>query len=80
MSMPTHDVDRWAGQPGAAHPAGMNTQPTTVAASRIHGFLKSEPVVWLSTVRPDGGPHLVPIASRSSRISKRRTIASFVVS
>ena len=45
----------------AAHPAGMNTQPTTVAAARIQGFLESEPVVWLSTVRPDGGPHLVPI-------------------
>jgi PPOX class probable F420-dependent enzyme len=39
----------------------MDTQPTTVAASRIHGFLEREPVVWLSTVRPDGGPHLVPI-------------------
>ena len=39
----------------------MDTQPTTVAAARIHGFLEREPVVWLSTVRPDGGPHLVPI-------------------
>jgi PPOX class probable F420-dependent enzyme len=39
----------------------MNTEPTTVAAARIQGFLESEPVVWLSTVRPDGGPHLVPI-------------------
>ena len=39
----------------------MNTEPTTVAATRIHGFLEREPVVWLSTVRPDGGPHLVPI-------------------
>jgi PPOX class probable F420-dependent enzyme len=39
----------------------MNTQPTTVAAARIQGFLEKEPVVWLSTVRPDGGPHLVPI-------------------
>src|SRR6185503_19774952 len=46
---------------GAAHPAGMNTEQTTVAASRSHGFLEREPVVWLSTVRPDGGPHLVPI-------------------
>ena len=44
-----------------AHPAGMDTQPTTVAATRIRGFLEREPVVWLSTVRPDGGPHLVPI-------------------
>src|SRR6478735_96695 len=38
----------------------MDTQPTTVAAARIHGLLEREPVVWLSTVRPDGGPHLVP--------------------
>jgi PPOX class probable F420-dependent enzyme len=34
---------------------------TTLATARIHGFLDREPVVWLSTVRPDGGPHLVPI-------------------
>jgi hypothetical protein len=39
----------------------MDTQPTTVTATRIHGFLEREPVVWLSTVRPDGDPHLVPI-------------------
>lgn len=31
------------------------------AAARIDGLLRREPVVWLSTVRPDGGPHLVPI-------------------
>jgi PPOX class probable F420-dependent enzyme len=34
---------------------------TTVAAARIRRFLEQEPVVWLSTVRPDGTPHLVPI-------------------
>jgi PPOX class probable F420-dependent enzyme len=33
----------------------------TVAANRIRRFLEEEPVVWLSTVRPDGTPHLVPI-------------------
>lgn len=36
----------------------------TVAPSafrRIDRLLHEEPVVWLSTVRPDGGPHLVPI-------------------
>jgi PPOX class probable F420-dependent enzyme len=32
-----------------------------VAATRVHRFLAEEPVVWLSSVRPDGGPHLVPI-------------------
>jgi PPOX class probable F420-dependent enzyme len=34
---------------------------TTFTAARIRRFLEREPVVWLSTVRPDGGPHLVPI-------------------
>lgn len=33
----------------------------TISAARIVRFLEREPVVWLSTVRPDGGPHLVPI-------------------
>jgi len=45
--------------PPARHPAGMDTP--TVAAARTRGFLEREPVVWLSTVRPDGTPHLVPI-------------------
>jgi PPOX class probable F420-dependent enzyme len=31
------------------------------AAARSQRFLEEEPVVWLSTVRPDGGPHIVPI-------------------
>jgi PPOX class probable F420-dependent enzyme len=34
---------------------------TTISATRILRFLEREPVVWLSTVRPDGTPHLVPI-------------------
>ena len=38
---------------------GMNA--TSLSAARIVRFLEREPVVWLSTVRPDGGPHLVPI-------------------
>ena len=33
---------------------------TSLATARILRFLEAEPVVWLSTVRPDGGPHLVP--------------------
>jgi PPOX class probable F420-dependent enzyme len=32
-----------------------------LTAARILRFLEREPVVWLSTVRPDGSPHLVPI-------------------
>jgi PPOX class probable F420-dependent enzyme len=31
------------------------------AARRIDRLLRTEPVLWLSSVRPDGGPHLVPI-------------------
>ena len=34
---------------------------TSLAASRIQGFLAEEPIVWLSTVRPNGAPHVVPI-------------------
>jgi PPOX class probable F420-dependent enzyme len=30
-------------------------------AARLDRFLSEQPVVWLSTVRPDGAPHLVPI-------------------
>jgi PPOX class probable F420-dependent enzyme len=30
-------------------------------AARIDRLLRSEPVVWMSTVRPDGVPHLIPI-------------------
>jgi PPOX class probable F420-dependent enzyme len=33
---------------------------TDLAAARVDRFLREEPVVWLSTVRPDGAPHLVP--------------------
>jgi PPOX class probable F420-dependent enzyme len=34
---------------------------TTLAGARMRRFLEREPVVWLSTVRPNGRPHLVPI-------------------
>jgi PPOX class probable F420-dependent enzyme len=30
-------------------------------AARIDRLLRREPVIWLSSVRPDGTPHLVPI-------------------
>lgn len=33
---------------------------STVAALRVERFLETEPVIWLSTIRPDGAPHLVP--------------------
>jgi len=35
--------------------------PNAPTADRIRRFLEEEPVVWLSTVRPNGDPHLVPI-------------------
>jgi PPOX class probable F420-dependent enzyme len=40
-------------------PAVMDT--TTLAGARMRRFLEREPVVWLSTVRPNGAPHIVPI-------------------
>lgn len=33
---------------------------TSLATAQILRFLEQEPVVWLSTVRPEGSPHLVP--------------------
>ena len=39
----------------------MNEDVPPPPAQRIDRLLRSEPVIWLSSVRPDGGPHLVPI-------------------
>jgi len=39
----------------------MSVPTAAFAAARLDRFLAKEPVVWLSTVRPDGAPHLVPI-------------------
>lgn len=33
---------------------------TTLAALRVQRFLETEPVIWLSSIRGDGAPHLVP--------------------
>jgi PPOX class probable F420-dependent enzyme len=33
---------------------------STAAALRVHRFLETEPVIWLSSIRADGAPHLVP--------------------
>lgn len=33
---------------------------STAAALRVERFLETEPVIWLSSTRPDGAPHLVP--------------------
>jgi PPOX class probable F420-dependent enzyme len=34
---------------------------STIAALRVQRFLETEPVVWLSSIRTDGAPHLVPV-------------------
>jgi PPOX class probable F420-dependent enzyme len=47
--------------PDSSDPAPMNTDAAIDPAARIDGLLRREPVVWVSTVRPDGLPHLVPI-------------------
>ena len=39
----------------------MDATPALAPAARIDRLLRSEPVVWMSTVRPDGVPHLIPI-------------------
>lgn len=33
---------------------------TDLAAARVRRFLETEPVIWLSTTRAGGAPHLVP--------------------
>jgi PPOX class probable F420-dependent enzyme len=39
----------------------MDQNNSPAAVTRIDRLLRDEPVVWLSSVRPDGRPHLVPI-------------------
>jgi PPOX class probable F420-dependent enzyme len=39
----------------------MDVTASLTAFNRIDGLLREELVVWLSSVRPDGRPHLVPI-------------------
>ena len=56
--MPTRDRGRQYARVGPIHSSDMDT---SLATARILRFLEQEPVVWLSTVRPDGAPHLVPI-------------------
>ena len=35
--------------------------PTTPKDARIDARLRTEPIIWLATTRPDGRPHLVPV-------------------
>jgi PPOX class probable F420-dependent enzyme len=39
----------------------MDEEPQVTPAHRIDRLLRTEPVIWLSSVRPDGRPHLIPI-------------------
>ena len=39
----------------------MNQEVQIAPAQRIDRLLHGEPVIWLSSVRPDGRPHLIPI-------------------
>jgi PPOX class probable F420-dependent enzyme len=59
MSMTSLDRRRWGVDLPAGDPAVMDT--TTLAGARMQRFLEQEPIVWLSTVRPNGAPHIVPI-------------------
>jgi PPOX class probable F420-dependent enzyme len=46
---------------GAATIRRMDRPVPLAPATRIDRLLREEPVVWLSSVRPDGRPHIVPI-------------------
>jgi PPOX class probable F420-dependent enzyme len=48
------------GSLGTATRVNLAAMDSSLATARILRFLEEEPVVWLSTVRPDGSPHLVP--------------------
>src|SRR5688572_11877203 len=43
------------------HDPAMESTDVLDPAARIDGMLRTAPVIWLSSVRPDGSPHLVPI-------------------
>ena len=59
-SLPSSPV-AWRPGPAHTHPALVDAPRSTLAATRIRRFLEAEPIVWVSTVRPDGTPHLIPI-------------------
>ena len=58
MSMPVRDGRRRPPYASATDAAAMDT--TDHAAARVRRFLETEPVIWLSSTRADGAPHLVP--------------------
>ena len=46
---------------GPGHDPTMDPHAADAAAARIDQMLRSETVIWLSSVCADGSPHLVPI-------------------
>lgn len=58
--MPTGDGRRWSLARGASIVVGMEHH-LDLAAARVQRFLETEPVIWLSSVRDDGTPHIVPV-------------------
>ena len=62
VGCPCPDPTEVCGPVGLRPPSSGHERPTAaLAEARLDRFLAKEPVVWLSTVRPDGAPHLVPI-------------------
>lgn len=58
MSMPQPDRRRRRTWAPTVHIPVMDG--STLAGLRVERFLETEPVIWLSTTRDDGAPHLVP--------------------
>ena len=56
--MPVRDQRPRRPQGRAPDAAAMDAN--ALAAARVRRFLETEPVIWLSTIRADGAPHLVP--------------------
>ena len=59
--MPAPDVRPPNRSPTSLSLPDMNAPARLDPAARIDRLLNREPIVWLSTVRPDSTPHLVPI-------------------
>jgi PPOX class probable F420-dependent enzyme len=61
MTMPTDDACWRLARPARTNLQAMTNQPELDPAARIDRLLSEESTVWLSTIRPNGTPHLVPI-------------------
>jgi PPOX class probable F420-dependent enzyme len=61
MSMQREDIRPVAPASAPRHSGGAMNATTLSPAARIDALLSRETTVWLSSVTPDGSPHLVPI-------------------